>query len=148
MSNQQPSTIPVRIYQTDHQIMVAAPMPGLEPQNISVAIDNDRVTIRGEERGPHQHERDLIAAEWTIGPYHREITLPQPVNGTLTNATYGNGVLVLSMPKMEQGQQGTPIEFQLEAIEATRGEHVGHTGRQMRETTTSEHRQKMGRGGA
>lgn len=139
----QQQNVPVRIYQSDHQIMIAAPLPGLEPQNISVAIDGDRVTIQGEERGPHQHDLDLLAAEWTIGPYYRELTLPQPVNGALTNASYGNGVLVLSMPKMEPGQQGVGAQFRLEAIEATRGERVGHTGRDMRGTTTAEHRQRM-----
>ena len=139
----QPQNVPVRMYQTDNQIMIAAPVPGLEPQNISVTIDGDRVSIRGEERGPHQHERDLLLAEWTVGPYLREVTLPQPVSGALTNATYGNGVLVLAMPKLEQGQSGAGAEFQLEAISATRGERVGHSGREMRETTTAEHRQKM-----
>ena len=141
MSQQQ--NVPVRMYQTDSQIMIATPVPGLEPQNISVAIDGDQVSIRGEERGPHQHERDLLLAEWTVGPYFREVTLPQPVNGVLTNATYGNGVLVLSMPKLEPDQTAARAEFQLEAISATRGERVGHSGREMRGTTTAEHRQKM-----
>ena len=140
----QPQNVPVRIYQTDNQIMIAAPVPGLEPQNISVAIDGDRVTIRGEERGPHQHERELLLAEWTVGPYFREVTLPRPVNGTLTNASYGNGVLVLAMPKLESGQSGSGAEFQLEEITATRGERVGHSGRDQHQTTTAEHRQKMG----
>jgi HSP20 family protein len=141
--SQQQQNVPVRLYQTENQLMVAVPVPGLEPQNISVSIDGNRVTIRGEERGPRQHERDLLLAEWTIGPYHRGLELPQPVNGALTNATYGNGVLVLSMPKMAQGQQGVSAEFLLEAIEATRGERVGHSGRDQHETTTAEHRQRM-----
>ena len=38
--------------------MVAAPMPGLEPENISVTIAGVHLTIRGEEWGPGQHERD------------------------------------------------------------------------------------------
>ena len=59
---------------------------------------------------------------------HREIELPHPVDGTLTNATYGNGVLVLSMPKAESGRATTPAEFVLEVTEATRGGRTGHTG--------------------
>jgi len=38
-------------------------MPGLEPQNISVSITDRVVQIKGEERGPRQHELDLKLAE-------------------------------------------------------------------------------------
>src|SRR5258706_10982733 len=91
-------TVPVRMYTTDSRIMIAAPMPGLEPDDISVNVADAHVTIRGQERGPRQHERDLLLAEWTVGPYERQIELPRPVNGALANATYGNGVLVLALP--------------------------------------------------
>lgn len=144
---QQQQSVPVRVYQTNDCLMVAAPLPGLEPENISVTIAGDCVTIRGEERGPGQHERDLLVAEWTIGPYYREVVLPQPVNGALTNATYGNGVLVLALPKLAHEQPGTPAEFQLQAITATHGERVGHAGSAIHPTTTHEHQQQQHRGG-
>jgi HSP20 family protein len=134
--------LPVRVYQTRDRIMLAAPMPGLEPGNISVHISEDGVTIHGEERGPHQHERNLLLAEWSVGPYHRKVTLPHPVNGVLTNATYGNGVLVVAMPKMPPDQHGVSAQLRLEAIGATRGERVGHVGRVIQPMTTGEHRWK------
>ena len=145
MEQQQQLPVPVRIYVTDNRIMVAAPLPGLEPADIAVTIVGDRVIIHGAERGPRQHERDLVASEWTIGPYYREMVLPAPVNGAGTNATYGNGVLVLAMPKLEPGQPGVAAEVQLEVITATRGERVGHRGRDLQATTTQEHRQRMNR---
>jgi HSP20 family protein len=131
--------IPLRIYQTSDRIMVAAPMAGLEPGNICVTVAGDRLTIHGDERGPHQHELDLVLAEWAVGPYHREVVLPEPVNGALANATYGNGVLVLSLPKMEPGREPVSAEIRLEVVDATRGERVGHVGREIRPTTTEEH---------
>lgn len=121
-------TVPVRIYQAENQIMLAAPMPGLEAQDISVSISDKRVTIMGEERGPGQHNVELAVCEWTIGPYFREIILDQAVNGLLTNATYGNGVLVLNMPKAADDQGGTDADFKLNRIDATRGERIGHRG--------------------
>ena len=131
--------LPLRVYQTDHRIMVAAPMPGLEPSDIVVTVTGDRVTIHGKERGPHQHERALLLAQWAVGPYAAEVALSEPVNGALTNATYGNGVLVLAMPKVARGERGVPAEIRLEAVEATRGERVGHMSRIVRPTTTEEH---------
>ena len=142
-ASQQPQTIPVQIHQSDDRIVLAAPMPGLEPQDITVIIAADRVTVRGEYRGSRQDAPEVVVSEWTIGPYYREIVLPQPVNGPMTNATYGNGVLALSMPKLEQWAQSGYTEFQLEVVEATRGQRVGHIGSDMRPTTTQEHRQRV-----
>jgi HSP20 family protein len=135
-------TLPLRVYQTEYRIMVAAPMPGLEPTDISIEITDDRVRIHGRQRGPHQHERNLLRAEWAVGPYEGEVVLSQPVNGSLTNATYGNGVLVVAMPKMERGQRGVVAEIRLSTVEATRGEHVGHVSRLVQPMTTEEHLRK------
>jgi HSP20 family protein len=120
-------TVPVRIYQSGNHVMLAAPMPGLEPQDISISIADHTISIHGEERGPRQDNLELLITEWKIGPYFREIALEQAVDGALTNATYGNGVLVLAMPKARDAR-GVDAEFTLEAISATRGERVGHTG--------------------
>jgi HSP20 family protein len=64
-------TIPVRIYDREQQIILAAPLPGLEAEDISVTVAGNKITIMGEERGPGQHGPDLIVDEWTIGPYYR-----------------------------------------------------------------------------
>ena len=69
----------------------------------------------------------MIVEEWAIGPYYRELELPQAVSGQLTNATFGNGVLTLAMPKTS-GEDRSPVTFQLETIDAARGERVGHKG--------------------
>jgi HSP20 family protein len=128
------TNVPVRLYQTDDRLMLVAPMPGLEPENIAITIDGTRVVIHGDERGPHQHDRDLLLEEWTIGPYDREVELPQAVDGKITNATYDNGVLVLAMPKAQAGQ-GSRAEIKLNARESTRGQRVGHVGRDVQPTS-------------
>lgn len=140
-SGQQVQSTPIRVYQGPDRIMVATPMPGLEPTDISVSVLGETVTIHGEYRGPHQDERDLVTAEWATGPHHREVQLPGPVNGALTNATYGNGVLVLVLPKLRAGQRPTDgeTEFRLQVVDAPHGERVGHAGRDLHEVTTEAH---------
>jgi HSP20 family protein len=145
MGQQAQQSVPLQIHQTDKLLVLATPMPGLEPQDISVVVAGAKVTLRGNYRGSRPENSDLIVSEWTIGPYYREVVLPAPVNGPLTNATYGNGVLVLSMPKLEEESQGSYTAFQLEVVEATRGQHIGHTGSDIQPTSTAEHRQKMER---
>jgi HSP20 family protein len=143
MSKKTTQQLPVRIYRTENQFAVAAPLAGLEPGDIKVVIEGNRVTIHGKERGPRQHHRDVLQADWSIGPYYREIILPEAVDGSLTNATYGNGVLVLTMPKAMTTEKAIRTEFTLEAIRPTRGERVGHMGHDIRRTTTGEHRQRL-----
>ena len=135
--------LPVRVYEAGEKIMIAAPMAGLAPEDIAVTVDGDRVRIRGAERGPRQHGLGLVLAEWTVGPYDREVRLPSSVDGRLTNVTYGNGVLVVAMPRTRPGERPVAAEIGLTAIQPTRGEHVGHVGRVPKPTTTREHvRQK------
>jgi len=78
-----------------------------------------------------------------MGPYYREVVLPQPVDGALTNATYGNGVLVLSMPMLQSGEQEGYTEFRLEADKGARGQRVGHTGSDIQPITSRKHYQRV-----
>jgi hypothetical protein len=76
-------------------------------------------------------------------PYHRELILPEPVDGALANATYGNEVLVLALPKAARGQAASYAQFQLQAVGATTlGERIGHSGSTIVPTTTEEHMRK------
>lgn len=136
-------TVPVRVYQGDGRIMVASPLPGMEPADISVMVSGNKLTIHGARRGPHQDERDLMTAEWAVGPYFREVSLRHPVHSALTNATYGNGVLVVVLPKRAPGTPDAGAEIRLDVIDATRGQRVGHSGHDMHETSTLMHRDQM-----
>lgn len=135
-------TIPVRVYRGDEHIMLAAPLPGLEPENISVEISGDTIRIQGDERGPGQRDREMIIEEWAIGPYFREVKLPEFVDAELTNATYGNGILVLSMPKCKHTQPDTHASFRLHPVDSTRGERIGHAGMDVAPKTAAQHDKK------
>jgi len=121
-------TVPVQLHRADQLLVLAAPMPGLEPSDITVVIDGDQVIIDGTYRGSRQDQPDVLVSEWTMGPYHQDIILPQCVNGEMTNATYGNGVLVLAMPILRSGTPREKAEIRLDTITGTRGQHVSHTG--------------------
>ncbi len=131
--------VPVRVYETDRRVMVAMPLPGLEPGDIELTVESERLTVHGRERGPHQHDLRLVMAEWSVGPYHREIPLPTPVAVDLTNATYENGVLVLSLPKTTANHSRGRADIRLSPVAATRGEHIGHIGRDAVATSTWAH---------
>ncbi len=118
--------IPVKIYRTDERLMVAAPMAGLEPEDIVVDVTADgHLVLHGDVRGLLKEVKQLLLDEWSVGAYHRELMLPIPVNGTCANVTYGNGVLLVTLPISEQT---IPAHLVLQRLTPTHGEHKGNAG--------------------
>jgi HSP20 family protein len=119
--------IPVKVYRNDQRLMVAAPMAGLEPENIVVEVTvEDRLILHGDLRGRLKEVKELLLDEWSVGVYHRELALPVAVNATCANVTYGNGVLTVTLPI---SQQALPARLTLERLAPTHGERKGNVGR-------------------
>jgi len=126
----QMQSVPAKIYRTPLRVMVAAPMPGLEPADISVEVTSaPSLVIRGRQRGELKGLKDELLNEWNVGEYERVIALPTSVDGELANVTYGNGVLVVVLPIAPQTR---PAHLTLAALSATRGLHAGNMGRPIR----------------
>lgn len=138
---QQPATIqstPVKMYRTPERLTVCAPMPGIEPENISVEVtQDDRLILHGEVRASLKGAKEVLLDEWCVGGYHRELALPNAVDGPLGNVTYGNGVIVVALPRSEQTH---PARLTLETIGQARGERVGNSGNPVVPRTITEHR--------
>jgi len=128
--------VPIKMYSTDDRLMVAAPMPGLQPEDITVEITGaGQLVLSGRLRGALKGVKDLLVSEWSVGGYEREIELPMGVDGQLTNVTYDNGVLVVAMPISEQQRSATLTP---EAIGRARGQHAASTGSNIQPTSTAE----------
>jgi HSP20 family protein len=122
--------VPVKLYRSEDRVTAAAPMPGLEPDNIAVEVtEQKRLVIHGELRGTLKGEKEVLLDEWNPGPYRRDIDLPNEVNGEMANITYNNGVLVVVMPVSDRT---TPARLKLTEVSATHGERVGNTGSPVR----------------
>lgn len=123
-------SVPAKIYRTPLRVMVAVPMPGLEPADINVEImSSPALVIRGRQRGELKGIKDELLNEWSAGEYQRVIALPAAVDGELANVTYGNGVLVVALPVAPHTR---PAHLTLSALSATRGMHAGNMGRPIR----------------
>lgn len=120
-------TIPVNIYEEENRIMVAAPLPGMEPANIGIEVDGRRLTINCELRGPGQERtKEYVVREWSIGPYRRVVELPRTVDVGRANATYDNGVLVIILPVHDLPTAGTVA---LDKVGTAKGQAIGHVGK-------------------
>ena len=118
--------IPVKVYRSSDRLMVAAPMPGLQPEDILVQVtENGHLIIQGELRGLLKDIKELLLDEWSVGGYYSELPLPDAVDGTLANVSYGNGVLVVALPISERTH---PASLTLDTVGPSRGEHMGKSG--------------------
>jgi len=129
--------IPLKVYRTGKRLMVAAPMPGLAPADISVEVTNSgHLILRGALRGVLKDAKQVLIDEWSAGGYYRDLPLPLGVDGELANLTYDNGVLVAVLPISDQVR---PARLTLEPIGHARGERVGSQGQAIESTTTEQH---------
>src|SRR5262249_6496619 len=111
---------------SDDRLTVAAPMPGLEPEDITVEVmADDTLSLSGRQRAQLKGVKEVLQEEWTIGPYRRELRLPNPVDGELTNVTYRNGVLVVAMPIARQTR---PKRIQMAKVGVAYGERQASAG--------------------
>jgi len=116
----------VKMYRTADHLTVAALMPGLEADNILVEITEDgQLILHGDVRAALKNIKEVILDEWSAGGYHRELKLPEPVDGEHANATYGNGVLVITFNASEET---IPARITLTNIGHAHGEYRGNVG--------------------
>jgi HSP20 family protein len=92
-------SVPLKVYRSDDRLTLAAPMPGLEAEDISVDVTAEgQVVLYGQLRGRFKGINNILVDEWNPGAYRREYHLPEPVDGAAANVTYGNGVVVVALP--------------------------------------------------
>ena len=118
--------LPVKVYRMHDHLTVAAPMPGLEPEDILVEVtESGQLILHADRRATLKGVKEVLLNEWEAGGYHRELNLPEKVDGEHANVTYGNGVLVVAMPISDEM---IPGRLTLETIGPAHGEHVGNIG--------------------
>jgi HSP20 family protein len=93
----------VDIYETEHELVVKADLPEVDPKDLDVRVENNILTIRGERKFEKKvNEENYLRVERSYGSFARSFTLSSTVNSEAIKADYQNGVLTLSIPKREE----------------------------------------------
>jgi len=93
----------VDVIETADAIVVQAEIAGVNKDDVSIELTNDRLTLKGERKkddkfgGAHYHRM-----ERAYGHFHRTLSLSVPINADTATATFTNGVLEIRIPKMEE----------------------------------------------
>ena len=93
----------VDAYQTEDNIIVKAPIAGVFPENLEIAITDEVVTIRGERKKEGSvNSENYFAQECYYGAFSRSYLLPIAVNSDKATANIKNGILTITIPKLEK----------------------------------------------
>lgn len=93
----------VDIFQTKDEIIIVAPIAGVKPEDVTITITDDVVTIKGERRnGTTMKKDDCIIQECFWGTFSRSVVLPTEVDTSKAEAEFNNNVLILRIPRIER----------------------------------------------
>jgi len=95
----------VDISENEHELVVKADLPGIDPKDLDIRVENNVLTIRGERKFEKKVDQDnYLRVERTYGSFSRSFSLANTVNPEGIKADYQNGVLTLAVPKREEAK--------------------------------------------
>jgi len=91
--------------ETEQAYEIQADMPGVEKEDLKVAIDHQRITIEGECRKANERRdgENVVYSERSARKFMRSFSLPSEVDDAAAQARLENGVLHLTLPKRQGG---------------------------------------------
>jgi HSP20 family protein len=94
--------VPLDVVQQGDNFVIRASMPGVNPDNIDVSIEDNVLTIRGQSAHESEHnEGNYLMRERRSGSFHRSLRLPDTVDMDQAQPHYEHGVLTITIPKAE-----------------------------------------------
>ena len=97
--------IPLDVVQEDDKVVVQASLPGVNPEDIDVSIENDVLVIRGETSEEREgREGNYMMQERHIGSFRRSLRLSDTLDTERVELHYANGVLTMVFHKLESKQ--------------------------------------------
>jgi len=100
------------LMEADHSYRIRLDLPGMTKEDISVNLQNNTLTVRGERTSDRTDENgEYVRVERAFGTFHRTFTLPDAVDAESIEASYEDGVLTINVPKTEEG---TPRQIEIQ----------------------------------
>jgi HSP20 family protein len=94
------------VSETKNEIVVKAELPGIDPKEIDLSLNDGVLTIKGEKRQEKEEkEADYHLVERSYGSFTRLVRLPEEVKEDKISATYKDGVLRVTLPKSEEAKK-------------------------------------------
>jgi HSP20 family protein len=96
----------VDVVDREDEVVVRAELPGVEKKDLDVTMSDNTVTIKGSVKHEEKEEKgDYYRREISEGSYARTVTLPAEVDGSKAKAHFKDGLLELTLPKLEKAKR-------------------------------------------
>lgn len=103
------ATMPsVDVIDRDDEVVVRAEVPGYKKEDVEVLVSDSWLTIKGETKAEEKEEKgDYYRCEISHGAFLRTIELPAAVDDSKATAAMKDGVLELTLPKLDKSKRHT-----------------------------------------
>ncbi len=96
----------VDVIERDDEVVVKAELPGVEKKDLDVSVTENSVTIKGTTSHEEKEEKgDFYRCEISRGAYARTVGLPSYVDADKAKASFKDGILELTLPKVEKSKR-------------------------------------------
>lgn len=104
----------IDVYQTGDEIVLKAPIAGVNPADLEISITDEVISIKGSRKESEEVVKEnYFAQECYWGSFSRSYVLPTAVNSEKATASLKNGILTIKIPKLEKTKTRT-IEIKTE----------------------------------
>lgn len=94
---------PIDLSETNDKITVKAEIPGIDPKDIDISIQDNTLFLKGEKREEKEEKgKNYYRIERQYGSFSRSVVLPATVNTDKVTAECKNGVLEITLQKKEE----------------------------------------------
>jgi len=100
----------VDVLEKEHSFELNVLLPGLEKENVSIEMENNKLVVSGERTQKATAENEKYhSVESFFGKFRRSFNLPKNIDSENIKAAFKNGILEISIPKAEADKTGKVI---------------------------------------
>jgi HSP20 family protein len=93
-------SLPVDIFERENQLMIRAAVPGIQPDQLDISVDQSVLTIQGEIEEKFEQNDVIYRREYRHGAFSRAIRLPENADVNGISADFENGFVTITIPKI------------------------------------------------
>ncbi len=98
----------IDVYQTEDSIVLRAPIAGVRPEDLEISITDEVINIKGERKQFEEIKKEnFFASECYWGAFSRSFILPGTVAPEKAEASFKNGILTITIPRLEKSKTKT-----------------------------------------
>jgi HSP20 family protein len=94
------------VSETKNDLVVKAELPGMDPKDIEISLNNGLLTIKGEKKQEKEEkDENYHVIERSYGSFTRSVRLPREGQSGKISASYKSAVLRVTLPKSEEAKK-------------------------------------------